>query len=76
MPVTLRVFAEQLQQVVSAPSTVTVASAFSGTPNRKRPLKAPVVALNGSAGSQQVCPLLKVDRPCHRAAVTSQFDPN
>jgi len=32
------------------------------------------VALNGHAGSHQVCPLLKVDRPCHLAAVTSQFD--
>ena len=34
----------------------------------------PYMALNGRAGSQQVCPLLKVDRPCHCATVTSQFD--
>jgi hypothetical protein len=34
------------------------------------------LALNGRAGTHQICPLLKVDRPCHRAAVTSQFDPN
>jgi hypothetical protein len=33
-----------------------------------------VLALNGRAGSHQICPLLKVDRPCRRAAVTSQFD--
>jgi hypothetical protein len=33
------------------------------------------VALNGRAGSDQICPLLKVDRPCYRAAMTSQFDP-
>jgi hypothetical protein len=29
-----------------------------------------LMALNGRAGSQQVSPLLKVDRPCQRAAVT------
>jgi hypothetical protein len=34
----------------------------------------PHLALNGRAGSHQICPLLKVDRPYHRAAVTSQFD--
>jgi hypothetical protein len=34
----------------------------------------PLVALNGRAGSHRLCPLLKVDRPCHRAAVTSYFD--
>jgi hypothetical protein len=32
-------------------------------------------ALNGHAGSHQICPLLKVDRTCHRAAVTSHVDP-
>jgi hypothetical protein len=32
-------------------------------------------ALNGPADTHQICPMLKVDRPCHRAAVTSQFDP-
>jgi hypothetical protein len=30
----------------------------------------PFLALNGHAGSHHLCPLLKVDRPCHRAAVT------
>ncbi len=30
----------------------------------------PVLALNSRAGSHQICPLLKVDRLCHRAAVT------
>jgi len=35
----------------------------------------PDLALNSRAGSHQICPLLKVDRPCRRAAVTSQFDP-
>src|SRR5262249_32123948 len=34
------------------------------------------LALNGRAGSHQICPLLKVDRPCRRAAVSSHFDPN
>jgi hypothetical protein len=34
-----------------------------------------LMALNGRAGSQQICALLKVDRSCHRAVVTSQFDP-
>jgi hypothetical protein len=24
----------------------------------------------------KICPMLKVDRPCHRAAVTSQFGPH
>ena len=33
------------------------------------------VALNGRADTHQICPMLKVDRPRHRAAVTSQFDP-
>ena len=33
------------------------------------------MALNGHAGSHQICPLLKVDRTCHRAAVTSHVDP-
>jgi len=31
----------------------------------------PEVALNGHAGSHQICPLLKVDRTCHRATVTA-----
>src|SRR5258706_4918034 len=35
----------------------------------------PVMALNGRAGSHHICRLLKVDRPCHRAAVSSHFDP-
>jgi hypothetical protein len=33
------------------------------------------MALNGRAAGRQICPLLKLDRPCHCAAVTSQFDP-
>jgi hypothetical protein len=36
----------------------------------------PRLCLNGHAGSHQKCPLLKVHRPCHRPAVTSQVDPN
>jgi hypothetical protein len=35
----------------------------------------PVMALNGHAGSHQICPLLKVDRTCHRATVTAPIDP-
>jgi hypothetical protein len=35
----------------------------------------PLLALNGHAGSHQICPLLKVDRTCHRVAVTSHIDP-
>ena len=35
-----------------------------------------LMALNGRADTHQICPVLKVDRPRHRAAVTSQFDPN
>ena len=35
----------------------------------------PEVALNGRADTHQICPVLKVYRPCHCAAVTSQFDP-
>src|SRR4051794_23031039 len=31
--------------------------------------------LNGRGHTRQVCSLSKVNRPCHRAAVTSQFDP-
>ena len=31
------------------------------------------LALNGRADTHQICPLLKVNRPCHIAAVTSQF---
>src|SRR5260370_14705103 len=31
-------------------------------------------ALNGRPGSDQICPLLKVDRPCHSPAANSQFD--
>jgi len=27
------------------------------------------MALNGRADTHQTCPVLKVDRPCHRAAV-------
>jgi hypothetical protein len=34
------------------------------------------VALNGRGDTHQICPLLKVNRPCHLAAVTSQFDPS
>jgi hypothetical protein len=30
---------------------------------------------NGRCDTHQVCPLLKVNRPCHLAAVTSHFDP-
>ena len=33
------------------------------------------LALNGHAGSHQICPLLKVDRTCHRATVTAHIDP-
>jgi P-type E1-E2 ATPase len=33
-----------------------------------------VAALNGRGNTHQICPLLKVNRPCHHAAVTSQFD--
>jgi hypothetical protein len=33
------------------------------------------MALNGRPDSDQVCPFLKVDWLCHRAAVTSHFDP-
>jgi hypothetical protein len=33
------------------------------------------LALNGRGDTHQICPLLKVNRPCHLAAVTSQFDP-
>src|SRR5262249_60404037 len=29
----------------------------------------------GRGDTHQACPLLKVNRPCHLAAVTSQFDP-
>jgi hypothetical protein len=32
-----------------------------------------LLALNGRADTHQICPVLKVDRPCHRAAATSQF---
>jgi hypothetical protein len=35
----------------------------------------PGVALNGRADTHQICPVLKVDRPHHRAAVTSHFGP-
>jgi hypothetical protein len=34
-----------------------------------------LLALNGRGDTHQICPLLKVNRPCHLAAVTSQFDP-
>jgi hypothetical protein len=33
------------------------------------------MALNGRGDTHQICPLLKVNRPCNLAAVTSQFDP-
>src|SRR5262245_26531481 len=33
----------------------------------------PLVALNGHAGSHQICPLLKVDRTCHRATTTAHI---
>jgi hypothetical protein len=33
------------------------------------------LALNGRGDTHQICPLLKVNRPYHLAAVTSQFDP-
>jgi hypothetical protein len=33
------------------------------------------LALNGRADTHQTCPVLKVDRPCPRVAVRSQFDP-
>jgi hypothetical protein len=31
--------------------------------------------LNGRGDTHQTCLLLKVNRPCYLAAVTSQFDP-
>ncbi len=34
-----------------------------------------VLALNGRVGSHHLCPLLQVDRPCHRGAVSSHFGP-
>jgi hypothetical protein len=37
--------------------------------------EAPPLA-HGCADTHQICPVLKVDRPCHRAAVTSHFDPS
>ena len=36
----------------------------------------PLMALSGRADTYQICPVLKVDRPRHRAAVTSRFDPD
>ena len=42
--------------------------------NRGRGVLGPRSALR-RAGSHSLCPLLKVDRPCHRAAVGSHFDP-
>ena len=33
-----------------------------------------LLALNGRDDTHQICPLLKVNRPCHHAAMTSQFD--
>jgi hypothetical protein len=33
------------------------------------------LALKGRGDTHQICPLLKVNRPCHPAARTSQFDP-
>jgi len=33
------------------------------------------LALNGHAGSHKICPLLKVNRTCHRAIVTAHVDP-
>jgi hypothetical protein len=35
----------------------------------------PLMALNGRPGIDQICPLLKVDRPCHRVAGTCQSGP-
>src|SRR6516162_3790478 len=34
-----------------------------------------LMARTGRGDTHQACPLLKVNRPCHLAAVTSQFDP-
>src|SRR5262245_185683 len=44
---------------------------------RKRLLQrmSPLVALHGHAGSHQMCPLLKVDRTCHRATTTAHIGP-
>jgi hypothetical protein len=47
----------------------------SRTPQRAIAQRFSALALNGRAGTHQICPLMKVNRPCHRAAVTSQFDP-
>jgi len=33
------------------------------------------MALNGHAGSHQICPLLKVDRTCQRSTVRAHIDP-
>jgi hypothetical protein len=33
------------------------------------------MALSGRGDTHQICPLLNVNRPCHLAAVTYQFDP-
>jgi hypothetical protein len=33
------------------------------------------MALNGRGDTHQICPLLKVNRPCHLAAVTAHIDP-
>ena len=34
-----------------------------------------LLALNGRGDTHQICPLLKVDRTCHRATVTAHIDP-
>jgi hypothetical protein len=41
----------------------------------RRACRADLTGVNGHAGSHQICPLLKVDRTCHRATVTAHIDP-
>ena len=48
---------------------------YGAPPRRSQSLITTPVALNRRGDTHQVCPLLKVNRPCHQAAVTSQFDP-
>jgi hypothetical protein len=52
-----------------------IESHIAGEPSNHERSPLPLLALNGRADTHQTCPVLKVDRPCHRAAVTSQFDP-
>ena len=48
-----------------------VLGAGTQLPGRRRRY-VPQLALNGRGDTHQRCPLLKVNRPCHLAAVTSQ----